>query len=352
MNSIEQQVWGFTPEGEAVILYKMTNGLGASVSLTNIGAAIVSIQVPDRDGRLGEVALGYSRFEDYWADGPCMGKVPGRFANRIGKGRFTLDGVEYRLAQNCSGGNHLHGGPKGFQTKLWTSRVETDRVVFGLVSPDGDENYPGELTTEVCYDWNDSCELEITIYAKTEAPTIVNLTNHAYFNLRSGDGGSVLGNELQLNSSAFLWYDAGCIPTGERTPVEGTPMDFRTAKPLGRDIDADYEPLKIGAGYDQCWLIDGWEPGKLCEVGYLYDAGTGRRMNIRSTQPGVQIYTGNWLQGCPPSHTGVEYNNRDGVAIECQGLPDAPNKPEFPSPVLRPGETYQQTIIYQFETVN
>lgn len=348
---IEQHVWGFTSEGEAVLLYKMTNSHGASVSLTNIGAGIVSIVVPDRAGTPGEVTLGYGRFEDYFDDGPCMGKVPGRFANRIGKARFTLDGREYLLAQNCGGGHHLHGGPKGFQNKLWMGRVETDRVVFSLTSPDGDEKYPGALTTEVCYDWNDNCELEITLYARSDAPTIVNLTNHAYFNLRGGDSGSVLGNRLQLNSSAFLWYDAGCIPTGERTPVEGTPMDFREAKEIGRDIEADYEPLRIGSGYDQCWLVDGWEPGKLSDVGYLYDEVTGRRMNIRSTQPGVQIYTGNFLQGCPPSRDGHEYNNRDGVAIECQGLPDAPNKPGFPSPVLRPGETYQQTIIYQFEAV-
>jgi len=349
MIDIEQHVWGFTSEGEAIILYKMTNSRRASVSLTNIGAGIVSIVVPDRDGKMADVALGYGSFESYFDDGPCMGKVPGRFANRIGQGRFTLDGKEYRLAQNC-GGHHLHGGPKGFQNKVWTSRVETDRVVFALVSPDGDEKYPGELTVEVCYDWSEECELEITLYAKAEAPTIVNLTNHAYFNLRGEDSGSVLDEQLQLNASHFLWYDQGCIPTGELTPVADTPMDFRKPKPIAQDIEADYEPLKIGAGYDQCWVIDGYEKGKLSDVGYLYDPVSGRKMVIRSTQPGVQIYTGNYLQGCPTSKSGREYDNRDGVAIECQGLPDAPNKPQFPSPVLRPDDLYQETIIYRFET--
>ena len=180
MNSIEQQIWGFTPEGEAVVRYTMTNAGGASVVLSNIGAGIIAVNVPDRNGKLANVALGYDRFESYFGDGPYMGKTPGRFANRIGEGRFTLDGKEYRLAQN-SGGQHLHGGLKGFANKVWTGRVETDRVVFSLVSPDGDDKYPGEVTVEVCYDWNDDCELEITYYAKTDVPTIINLTNH-FFN--------------------------------------------------------------------------------------------------------------------------------------------------------------------------
>ena len=302
MNSIEQQIWGFTPDGEAVILYTMTNGTGASVQLSNIGAGIVAVNVPDRNGNLADVALGYNSFESYFGDGPYMGKTPGRFANRIGEGRFTLDGVEYRLAQN-SGGQHLHGGLKGFANKVWDGRVETDRVVFSLVSPDGDDKYPGEVTAEVCYDWNDACELEITYYARTDAPTIINLTNHAYFNLK-----------------------------GEHA---------------GRAMD---EPLRIGHGYDQSWAIDGYEKGKLSEAGVLYDPESGRRMRILTTQPSAHVYTGNFLQGCPTSISGGEYANRAGVAIECQAYPNSPNREHFPSTVLRPGELYNEKIIFRFET--
>ena len=348
---IEQNIWGFTPEGEAVILYTMTNGAGAQVRLSNIGAGIVSIVVPDREGRMADVALGYDDFKSYFNDGPCMGKTPGRFANRIGFARFTLDGKEYRLTRNCNGRHHLHGGDAGFANKLWDSRVETDRVVFSLLSPDGDQGYPGDLDAEVVYDWNDDCELEITLYARTSAPTVVNLTNHAYFNLRGEAEGGALENVLKLNASCFLETDADQITTGRRTPVEGTPMDFCEPKPLGRDINADYEPLRFGYGYDHCWAIDGWEPGRLTDFGFLYDPQSGRRMTIRSTQPGVQIYTGNWLEGCPRSISGHEYRNRDGVAIECQAFPDSPNKPEFPSVVLRPGEIYEQRIVYRFDTL-
>ena len=349
---IEQNVWGFTPEGEAIIIYTMTNSKGSSVRISNIGAGIVSVIIPDRNGNLDDVALGYGRPEDYFGDGPCMGKTPGRYANRIALGKFWLDGKEYHLAQN-NGPNHLHGGPNGFANKLWTGRVETDRVVFNLVSPDGDEKYPGEVVAEVVYDWNDENELEITYYAKTSAPTIINLTNHAYFNLRGESTGSkaMLEQKLQLNASHYLATDATQIPT-EISPVEGTPMDFTKPKSLGKDIDADFEALKIGHGYDHCWVVDKWEKGKLCDVGTLEDEVSGRRMIIKSTQPGVQVYTGNWLQGAPLSKEKKEYENRDGVAIECQAFPDSPNHEQFPSTVLHPEELYQQTIIYRFETDN
>ena len=233
-----------------------------------------------------------------------------------------------------------------------TGRVETDRVVFSLVSPDGDDKYPGEVTVEVCYDWNDDCELEITYYAKTDAPTIINLTNHSYFNLKGESVGRAMEQELQLNASKFLWYDKNCIPTGELVEVKGTPMDFTTAKPLARDIDADYEPLNIGHGYDQSWAIDGYEKGKLSEAGVLSDPETGRRMRIFTTHPSAHVYAGNFLQGCPTSISGHEYANRDGVAIECQGYPNSPNRPNFPSTVLRPDELYNEKIIFRFETDN
>ncbi|MBQ4279251.1 MAG: galactose mutarotase [Rikenellaceae bacterium] len=348
---ITQHIWGFTPEGEAVVLYTMTNAGGASVGLTNIGAAITSISVPDRDGRLADVALGYEAFDSYFNDGPAMGKIVGRYGNRIANGAFTLDGTEYRLARN-NGPNHLHGGPRGFGNRIWASRVETDRVVFSLTSPDGDERYPGELGCEVVYDWDDDCRLEITLFARSDAPTIVNLTNHAYFNLAGEGSGTVLGHTLQLNASHYLATDPTLIPTGALVPVAGTPLDFTAAKPLGRDIDTDCEALRYGNGYDQCFAVDGWQPGQVAEVGTLADPVSGRRMTILSSQPGLQLYTGNYLQGCPSGKHGHDYRNRDGVALECQGFPDAPNHPDFPSQVLRPGETYVQKIVYRFDTTD
>ncbi len=347
--AVEQNVWGFTPEGEAVVLYTLTNAAGAVVKLTNIGAGIVSVVVPDRDGRMADVALGYESPLSYLGDGAAMGKTPGRYANRIAGGRFTLDGVEYVLPQN-NGPNTLHGGPQGFADKLWESRVEDERVIFSLVSPDGDQGFPGELAAEVLYRWNDDCRLEITYLAACDAPTVVNLTNHAYFNLAGHDSGSVLGHLLQLRASHYLPTDRTQIPTGA-VHVYDTPMDFLEPKELGRDIDAPFDALETGHGYDHCWLVDGYEDGEeLLHVGTLTDPSTGRMLDIRSTQPGVQVYTGNFLQGGPVAKGGGRYANRDGVAIECQGFPDAPNRKDFPSQVLRPGETYFEKIEYRFGT--
>ncbi|MCC8020127.1 MAG: galactose mutarotase [Rikenellaceae bacterium] len=346
--AVEQNVWGFTPEGEAIVLYTLTNAAGAVVRLTNIGAGIVSVVVPDRDGRMADVALGYASPLSYMGDGAAMGKTPGRYANRIAGGRFTLDGVEYTLPQN-SGPNTLHGGPQGFANRLWESRAEEERVVFSLVSPDGDQGFPGELGAEVVYEWTEDCRLEITYLAACDAPTVVNLTNHAYFNLAGEDAGSVLGHTLQLHAHRYLPTDRTQIPTGQMLPVGGTPMDFLVPKELGRDIDAPFEALEIGSGYDHCWIVDGYGVGdELLHVGTLTDPVSGRTLDILSTQPGVQVYTGNFLQGGPTAKGGRRYSNRDGVAIECQGLPDAPNRPGFPSQVLRPGETYCQKIEYRF----
>lgn len=344
---IEQKVWGFTPEGEAVILYTLRNSHGGEVQLTNIGAGIVSVTVPDRNGEFADVALGYESFEGYFDDGPAMGKTPGRYANRIANGRFSLDGKEYKLPIN-SAPNHLHGGAKGFANRLWQGRVEVNRVIFSLVSTDGDQGYPAEVSVEVIYDWDDDYNLEITYLAKSTAPTVVNLTNHAYFNLAGESSGTVLNHILQLNAKNYLPTDNVQIPTGDYAPVEGTPMDFRTPKRLGDEIEAEFEPLKIGNGYDHCWVVDGYAKGKINRVGTLCDKESGRKMTIFSTQPGVQVYTGNYLQGCPAAKGDREYENRDGVAIECQGFPDAPNKPNFPSQRVDPEDIYEERIIYQF----
>ncbi|MDE5749266.1 MAG: galactose mutarotase [Duncaniella sp.] len=330
--------------------YTITNASGASVMLSSLGAAIVGVWVPDRDGRLADVVLGYNDPASYMADGPCAGKVPGRYANRIALGKFTLDGKEYNLAIN-NGPNALHGGPTGFQNRVWESRVlpEGDGVEFTYRSADGEEGYPGNMTATATYRWSENDTLRLELRAETDAPTVVNLTNHAYFNLDGEDAPTVLDHELRLYASRWLPTDPTQIPTGELAPVAGTPMDFTEPKAIGRDIKADFEALKIGKGYDHCWVLDeAAVDGKPVKAAELTSAKSGRKLTVRTTQPGVQIYTGNWLEGCPESISHNAYHDYAGVAIECQNFPDAPNKPAFPSSVLRPGEEYKQVIEFEF----
>ena len=323
----------------------LINKSGASVMLTERGAGIVSIVVPDRNGVMGDVVLGYRDEESYLADGPCAGKIPGRFANRIDGGRFTLDGKEYQLVKNHPD-YQLHGGPDGFSNRLWkASQISDTEVVLTLDSPDGDQGYPGNMHVEATYTWGEDNSLTLSIKATTDAHTILNLTNHTYWNLDGEDSGSILDHVLKLNASRWLATSEALIPTGELAPVEGTPMDFRTAKPIGRDIKADFPALKYGKGYDNCWVLDGAPDLKLAAE--LSSAASGRRLEIWTDQPAAQVYTGNWLDGSPISKSGRPYRDYDGVAIECQGFPDAPNHPDFPSCVLRPGETYSRTIIFK-----
>ncbi len=314
---IEQEILGFAPDGQPAILYRMTNAKGWRLSTTNIGAAIVSLEVPDRDGNMRDVVLGYSTYEGYLNDPAAMCKSVGRYANRIAEGRFSLGGKEYILPRN-NGVNHLHGGPGGFQNKIWTSRVETDRVVFSYTSAAGEEGYPAELGCEAVYDFDDE--------------------------------GTVLGHTLKIEASRYLPTDTTQIPTGELALVEGTPMDFREAKEIGRDIDADFEALKIGAGYDHCWAIDGYERDRETLAATLYSPERGIELKIYTTQPGIQVYTGNWLKGSGTSKGGRAIESRDGVALECQNFPDAPNKLQFPSPLLKKGEVYEEHIIFRFGT--
>lgn len=338
-----------SPLGE-ITLYTLTNASGASVTLSSLGAGIVAVNVPDRDGKLADVALGYKDPASYIADGPCAGKIPGRFANRIALGHFTLDGKEYSLAIN-NGPNALHGGPTGFMNRIWDSCAEGNSVTFTYTSADGEEGYPGKLSVTARYTWTDDNELSLNITAECDAATVVNLTNHAYFNLDGENSGTVLDHELKLKASAYLPTDDTQIPTGEIAPVAGTPMDFTDFKAIGRDIKADFHPLKVGKGYDHCWVIDDYKKGQLQEVAELRSSKSGRSLVISTTQPGMQIYTGNWLAGCPESISGGAYNDYDGVAIECQGFPDAPNKLVFPCSVLRPGEKYDEIIKFKFNTL-
>ncbi|MBQ9451109.1 MAG: galactose mutarotase [Bacteroidales bacterium] len=343
--AINRKLWGRTPDGKAIYKYILTNASGASAVVSNLGAAIVAVNVPDRDGKLADVILGYGKADSYFGDGPCAGKVPGRFANRIAKGKFTLDGKEYTLPVN-NGPNHLHGGPEGFQNQVWESRKRKGGVEFKYVSADGEMGYPGNLVVVARYEWSEENELRLTFSAKSDAKTVVNLTNHAYFNLNGH--GSALQHFLKLNCSEYLPTDDTLIPLGEPEPVAGTPMDFLNAKTLGRDIRKDFPALNYGKGYDACWVIDGYTPGQLQEAAELWSNRSGRTLKVFTTQPGIQVYTGNWLNGCPQGKRGRIYHDYDAVALECQHFPDSPNRPAYPSTVLKPGKTFHEAIIFAF----
>ena len=333
-----------SPIGE-ITLYTLTNSAGASVTLSSLGAGINSVVVPDASGKMDNVVLGYRDPASYIADGPCAGKVPGRFANRIAKGHFSIGDKEYTLPVN-NGPNSLHGGPDGFMNRIWNSRLDGDTVVFELTSPDGDAGYPGELQAGARYTWSDDCTLTLRLLAHTDAPTVVNLTNHTYWNLEGENSGSVLDHTLWLAASHYLPTDDTLIPTGEIAPVEGTPMDFTKFRRLGDDIHADFPAITYGKGYDNCWMVDDYRPGVLRHIATLNAPHSGRVLEVSTTQPAAQVYAGCWLAGSPENPEGRSYNDYDGVAIECQNAPDAPNKPQFPSALLLPGQTYDQTITF------
>lgn len=334
--------------GGEIFLVTLVNSSGAAVRLSSLGAGITSIVVPDRNGAMADVVIGYDDPAAYMADGPCAGKIPGRYANRIARGTFAIDGTVCHLAVN-NGPNALHGGPTGFQNRLWeTEVIGDDTVRFSRVSPDGEEGYPGTLRVCATYRWTDANTLELALGAETDRPTIVNLTNHSYFNLRSHDSGSVLDHELRIAASRYLPTDSTLIPDGTMAPVAGTPMDFTEAHAIGRDIGADFPALVYGKGYDNCWVVDGYRPGEVKTVAELTDPVSGRCLVIATDQPAAQVYTGNWLTGSPRGKGGYEYHDYDAVAIECQDMPDAPNRPSFPSTQLYPGENYCRHINFKF----
>ncbi|MCH5216270.1 MAG: galactose mutarotase [Muribaculaceae bacterium] len=341
-----------TPHG-VVTLYTLTNSTGASVELQSLGAGVRSICVPDDNGIISNVAIGYADLADYYADGPCAGKTPGRYANRIGEGKFSIEGQRYQLRIN-NGPNALHGGPEGFANKIWQSYTCGDSVIFTLFSPSGDENYPGNMIVSVIYTWSEDNQLTIKYQAVADEPTVINLTNHTYFNLRGENTGAdaLKSHLLQIFASHYLPTNDSLVPTGVIAPIAGTPMDFTKPKAIGKDLFADFPALNIGKGYDACWVIDEWNnDSQLKEAVVLTDEKSGRKLSVYTTQPAVQIYTGNWLEGAPKSISGGLYHDYDAVAIECQGMPDAPNKPNFPSQLLLPGKVYNQTIKYIFSTL-
>lgn len=332
----------------------MTGANGSTVTLSSLGAGIVEVIVPDRLGNLADVVLGYRNAADYMADGPCAGKIPGRYANRIARGRFSIDGTEYQLAIN-NGPNALHGGPTGFQNHIWDvdlNEIDKGVVVFTLQSPDGDEGYPGNLNVKARYTWADdeNC-LSLELTAETDKPTVVNLTNHAYWNLDGEGSSDILSHKLKLNASRYVPTDETLIPTGEIAEAKDTPMDFMELRTIGDRINDDYPALKYGKGYDNCWLVDEYRPEQVKEVAVLQSEQSGRCLTVRSSQPAVQVYTGNWLDGSPVAKSGKPYRDYDGVAIECQAVPDSPNQPVFPSTRLNPGREYRQVIEFIFTTI-
>lgn len=314
-----------------------------------MGAGIISICVPDKRGMLSDVVLGYNDITDYIYDGPCAGKTAGRYANRIANGHFEINGKAYHLNTNC-GPNSLHGGPEGFQNQNWDSEIKDDTIVFSYLSKDGEEHFPGNVNVIVTYTWDDNNTLTIDMKGTTDADTVINLTNHTYFNLKGEGNGDIYDHNLQLNCKHYLPTDDTLVPTGEYAVVSGTPMDFTTPKAIGKDIKENFKPLKIAKGYDHCWLVDDFENQSLKEVAILSEPKSGRELRILSTQVGVQVYTGNWLNDSPTGKHGHQYCDYCAVAIECQGLPDAPNKPDFPSQLLQPGQEYHQTIVYKFKS--
>ncbi len=351
--TISYDAFGTTPEGQTVTLYTLTNSNGVEAQITNFGGVIVSLKVPDRNDSLADVVLGFDKLEPYFEDSPYFGALVGRYGNRIAKGKFTLDGQEYTLAQNNMG-NHLHGGLRGFDKMLWQAEPQSgDSSSVGLKlryqSPDGEEGYPGTLTTTVIYTLTNDNELRIDYQATTDAPTVVNLTNHSYFNLTGQGGSSILNHEVMINADRFVPVDSTLIPTGELAEVAGTPLDFREPTPIGARIDAEHPQLEYGIGYDHCWVLNK-EGDALTLAATVYEPNSGRFMEVHTTEPGVQFYSGNFLDGTLTGKDGAVYEQRTGFCLETQHFPDSPNQPNFPSTELRPGETYQTTTVYTFST--
>jgi len=346
---VERKPFGKTPAGESVELFTFTRAGAPTVAITNLGGHIVSILAPDRAGRAVDVTLGYRDFAGYLGDTSYFGSIVGRYANRIAKGRFTLDGKTYSLATN-NGPNSLHGGPTGFQKRVWTPKVvsgkDGDALELTYVSKDGEEGYPGTLTAKVVYSLREDGGLAIDYSATTDAPTVVNLTNHAYFNLAGEGEGTILGHEMQIEADAYTPVDATLIPTGERRPVEGTPLDFRKPVAIGARIDAADEQLKAGGGYDHNYVLRG-TMGELRLAARVVEPKSGRVLEMLTTEPGVQFYSGNFLDGKVVGKSGKPYGRRSAFCLEAQHFPDSPNQPGFPPVVLRPGQTYRQTTVYR-----
>jgi len=336
-------------------LYTLKNSAGMEVGVTNYGAIITAIKVPDRDGKLADVTLGYNDVADYInaVDKPYFGAIVGRYGNRIAKGKFTIDGTEYSLPIN-NDPNSLHGGFYGFDKVVWDAETVGDNAVkLTYLAKDMEQGYPGNLTVTVTYTLTDDNEIVVDYHATTDKATPVNVTQHAYFNLKGEGEGTILDHELTINADKYTPVDATLIPTGELAPVAGTPFDFRAAKPIGRDIAQADEQLKFGGGYDHNWVLsrksgsyNGDEDLELAAT--LYEPSSGRLLEILTTEPGIQFYCGNFLTGVLKGKSGQPYEYRGGLCLETQHYPDSPNQPEFPNTILKPGETFESKTVFKF----
>lgn len=352
---ITKSAYGTTQDGKAVDEYVLTNTHGMRVKIITYGGIITAIEVPDREGHIANVALGFNNLQDYETQSPYFGCITGRYANRIANGKFSLDGKEYTLALN-DGVNTLHGGLKGFDKQVWTAQETAGKNEVGLtlsyVSPDGEEGYPGTLNVKVTYSLTEANELRIAYEAVTDKPTVVALTNHSYFNLAGEGAGSIYGHILMLNADRYTPGDSTLIPTGELAPVEGTPFDFRAPKVIAPGQRSDHPQIVAASGYDHNWVLarPSLDDTTLLLAARVYEPDLGRVLEVWTTEPGIQFYAGNFLRGTLVGTSGHLYRQSDGLALETQHFPDSPNKPDFPTTVLRPGQTYQSTTVLRFLT--
>ena len=338
-------------KGEPVYFYEMKNDTGAYVVVSNYGGTVISAFVPDRKGGLADVVLGFDSIEGYANHNAYFGALIGRYANRINNASFVLDGIEYKLAQN-NGTNHLHGGTVGFDRIIWDTTINSgndgEYLELKYISKDGEENYPGKLEVTVEYHFTSANELIINYFASTDKKTIANFTNHSYFNLGGHDSGDILNHELVINANSYTPINQKMIPTGEFLKVEGTPFDFRKAQKVGLKINEDHAQLKFAKGYDHNFILDNDE-GKLIKAAEVYHEESGRHMEVFTTKPGIQLYTGNFLNGSFVGKNGTSYIRNAALCLETQYYPDSPNKTHFTSAVLEPGQKYQHTTIYAFK---
>lgn len=348
--SITKRAYGKTVEGNVVDIFTLMNTKGLAVEITNFGGIIVSLKTPDSKGQLEDIVLGYDQLEGYMKKGPYFGAVIGRYANRIANGSFELNGLQYNVAKN-EGENHLHGGIVGFDKVVWEAETvkegENENLVLSYTSADGEEGYPGKLDVKVTYALSEDNGLSINYSAVTDKDTIINLTNHSYFNLSGHDSGNILAHEVMLNADKFTVVDKYSIPTGELRAVEGTPLDFTEMTPVGNRINSDYEQIVFGGGYDHNFVINQCK----CDIkkaAEVYDPATGRFMEVYTTKPGIQLYTGNFLDGTEIGKGGTAYGKRSGLCLETQFFPNSINEEHFPTPILRVGDTYHHKTIYKF----
>lgn len=350
--TISKQEYGTTANGQKVDQYILTNSSGLQVDIITYGGRITSLKTPDKNGAFENVVLGFDNLAQYEKDNPFFGALIGRYGNRIGGAKFSLNDKPYQLAKN-DGDNNLHGGLKGFDKKVWEAKTEeaptSASLILTYISPDGEEGFPGTLTTTVTYTLHNDNSLEVLYEATTDKTTVVNLTQHAYFNLSGDFSSTILDHELEILADYYLPVDKGLIPTGELEAVEGSPFDFRQAKVIGQDIAKENTQLQLGGGFDHCWILNNQQAGYR-RAAAAYHPGSGRYLEVFTDEPGIQFYSGNFLDGTLPAPNGGTYAKRSGLCLETQHYPDSPNQSEFPSVTLEPGEKYSSKTTFKLST--